>query len=68
MDRQWYSRTKCAFLETPEARLHESRQRDQCMGGGSGIAAPSFLGSEAPKFTPVEKFRSVAWPPPMIAA
>src|ERR1700732_1652854 len=32
--------------------------------GGSGIAAPSFRGSEAPKFTPVEKSRRTAWPPP----
>ena len=33
-------------------------------GIGSGIAAPSLRGSDAPKFTLLETFRNTAWPPP----
>lgn len=35
---------------------------------GSGMASPSLRGSEAPKFTLVEKSRRTAWPPPMSEA
>ena len=34
--------------------------------GSSAIASPSFLGSDAPKFTPVAKSRSTACPPPTL--
>jgi len=33
--------------------------------GNSGMAAPSFRGSEAPKLTPFEKSRRTTCPPPM---
>jgi hypothetical protein len=34
-------------------------------GSGSGTAAPSLRGSEAPNFTPVEELYRTAWPPPI---